>query len=255
MTNPRTKSRRWQALFCDWVGNSRYGIRLVGVRRRGRGKWLQPGEVPQEVREYLLLAQTPGGLWYCTDFHSTKSLMGACTACVKRNDGLSVNFTVDEPVLIVQVPCNGLVRKLAAELGASSLYEIYRRVYKASVCGVGIGFAVRCNGEVTWKYCDSLREFGQLRAMFDGGLEILACSVSGYVEGWDGECDTHIIESVRGKSAKPADFWKAVEAAEAEAAEIWNDTHGCDDCGPENDYGYRSINPACKSCGGEGTIF
>lgn len=42
-------------MFCDWVGNSRYGIRLVGVRRNGRGEWKQPTDVPQAVKDYLLM--------------------------------------------------------------------------------------------------------------------------------------------------------------------------------------------------------
>ena len=51
------------------------------------------------------------------------------------------------------------------------------------------------------------------------------------------------------------DFWKALESVEKEAEEIWNDTHGCEDCGEENpETGYTPINPECKTCNGEGTI-
>jgi len=46
----------------------------------------------------------------------------------------------------------------------------------------------------------------------------------------------------------------AVQAVEDEAKEIWDNTHGCDDCGPEEWDGSRPINPNCKSCKGEGAI-
>lgn len=50
-------------------------------------------------------------------------------------------------------------------------------------------------------------------------------------------------------------FWEALDDVEAEAKEIWDMTHGCDDCGPEDPYtGNRPINPNCKTCKGEGAI-
>lgn len=52
----------------------------------------------------------------------------------------------------------------------------------------------------------------------------------------------------------PADLDGAVKAVEDEADRLWRETHGCADCGAENDTGYRSINPDCASCRGEGTI-
>jgi hypothetical protein len=50
-------------------------------------------------------------------------------------------------------------------------------------------------------------------------------------------------------------FWDAVQAVEDECDEIWKETHGCDDCGPEDDWtGFRAINPDCKTCNGGGTV-
>ena len=51
-------------------------------------------------------------------------------------------------------------------------------------------------------------------------------------------------------------YWAALEAIEKEAQEIWNATHGCEDCGPEDEYndGHIAINPHCKTCEGEGAI-
>ena len=49
-------------------------------------------------------------------------------------------------------------------------------------------------------------------------------------------------------------FWDTVQAVEDEAKEIWDATHGCDDC-PENpDTGYHFIDPNCESCKGEGVV-
>ena len=51
------------------------------------------------------------------------------------------------------------------------------------------------------------------------------------------------------------DFKHALDEVEREATDIWNDTHGCDKCGPVNeDTGYRAINKKCRSCKGQGVI-
>jgi hypothetical protein len=75
--------------------------------------------------------------------------------------------------------------------------------------------------------------------------------VSGYCEGVDAECPpirlcwpyTH------------ADIDDAVKAADYDGVAMWNETHGCESCGPENDIGYRDVNPKCKACKGAGEIF
>jgi len=49
-------------------------------------------------------------------------------------------------------------------------------------------------------------------------------------------------------------FWKAVAAVDEEAQQIWNDTHGCDDCPEDPETGYHIIDPKCPTCKGEGQI-
>ena len=58
-------------------------------------------------------------------------------------------------------------------------------------------------------------------------------------------------------------FWDALQNVEDEASEIWNATHGCEDCwdctqvdewGSECEFGQWPINPICTSCNGHGTI-
>ena len=50
-------------------------------------------------------------------------------------------------------------------------------------------------------------------------------------------------------------FWDSLDKVDKEAEKIWNDTHGCADCGEENpETGYTAINFGCKTCEGEGII-
>jgi hypothetical protein len=46
----------------------------------------------------------------------------------------------------------------------------------------------------------------------------------------------------------------AIAKVEAEAQELWHASHGCEDCGPEDFSGCRSINPNCPTCQGSGVI-
>lgn len=46
------------------------------------------------------------------------------------------------------------------------------------------------------------------------------------------------------------EFWNALTQIEEQADEIWNATHGCQDCNMDG-----AINPDCKTCHGEGAIF
>ena len=75
--------------------------------------------------------------------------------------------------------------------------------------------------------------------------------VGSIVEGCDHGTETHTLNYPFEIDC----FWKALESVEKEAEEIWNDTHGCKDCGDECvDTGYTPINPECKTCEGEGII-
>jgi hypothetical protein len=50
-------------------------------------------------------------------------------------------------------------------------------------------------------------------------------------------------------------FWDSLDKVDKEAEKIWDETHGCDDCGEENpETGYTAINYQCKTCNGEGAI-
>ena len=58
-------------------------------------------------------------------------------------------------------------------------------------------------------------------------------------------------------------FQDALQSVEDEATDIWQATHGCEDChdhpqvdewGNEREFGAWPINPDCKACKGEGAI-
>ena len=53
-------------------------------------------------------------------------------------------------------------------------------------------------------------------------------------------------------------FWSALQQIEDEAKEIWNDTHGCNDCYHDvkiyNAYNNNPVNPLCETCNGLGVV-
>ena len=83
----------------------------------------------------------------------------------------------------------------------------------------------------------------------DGNIGVAVASI---VEGVDWGTDTHCLHY----PFKEPDLWSALEKVEAEANEIWESTHGCDECGEPDEYngGHIYINPECPSCKGDGVI-
>ena len=76
--------------------------------------------------------------------------------------------------------------------------------------------------------------------------------VGSIVEGVDWGTDTHCLHY----PFKESELWAALDKVEAEANEIWESTHGCEDCGEPDEYngGHIYINPECPSCQGGGVI-
>ena len=75
-------------------------------------------------------------------------------------------------------------------------------------------------------------------------------SVSPYVEGID-------IDPIAVKLKLPiqeSTLVRVFKDIQLEADVMWDETHGCEDCGPAGESGYTSINPDCETCGGEGAI-
>ena len=50
------------------------------------------------------------------------------------------------------------------------------------------------------------------------------------------------------------EFWDALDEIEREAAYIWDQTHGCECCHMEGEWGHDAIDPLCKNCRGQGAV-
>lgn len=109
------------------------------------------------------------------------------------------------------------LKDLAEHTGAShpTKESIAHRLYKDTSCGIGFS----CNAT--------------------------SVTVSGYCEGTDASCESRTLQfPFTGK-----EFDAEVEAADQDGNALWNQTHGCDDCGLDG-----AVNPDCKSCGGDGIV-
>lgn len=74
--------------------------------------------------------------------------------------------------------------------------------------------------------------------------------IGGYCESVDQECPSYALNW----PFKRADVARAVKRADQDAIDLWNETHGCEDCGDLDGYGYRQVNPKCKTCNGSGVV-
>lgn len=112
--------------------------------------------------------------------------------------------------------------ELALHVGAArpTKESIARRLYKDTTCGIGF-------------HPD---DYGVV--------------VSGYCEGDVGDCPTHYLKW--GFTAEQFD--KAVEQADKDGCDLWEQTHGCDDCSTFVVGNYRPVDPGCSTCQGSGQV-
>ena len=89
-------------------------------------------------------------------------------------------------------------------------------------------------------------------------------SVSGYCEGTDIDCDPHRV--LLPTTSKKVD--KAIDAADKDGCDLWQQTHGCEKCHPEgwcdergntfspegDNWIGQPVNPDCTECKGEGVV-
>jgi len=74
---------------------------------------------------------------------------------------------------------------------------------------------------------------------------------TGYCEGVDATFAPHTLFF----PFTVGDMISAVAEAERESEEVWDETHGCGSCGPEDpETGYTPVNEYCIVCNGEGTV-
>lgn len=125
------------------------------------------------------------------------------------------------------------IKELAAHFCAYCDTEasIQKRLFKDTECGVSCGVDDKC----FW--------------------------VAGYCEGSDWEHETYRLEFPFTEEA----IDKAIEKADQDGCETWNQTHGCEKCHPDgscDQWGNTfapgevggPIDPNCKECGGHGSI-
>jgi len=76
--------------------------------------------------------------------------------------------------------------------------------------------------------------------------------VGAIVEGVEEGTDTYTLHYPFLES----DFWDVLDRVDSEAHDIWESTHGCEDCGEPDEYngGYIYVNADCPSCKGDGII-
>ena len=118
------------------------------------------------------------------------------------------------------------------------LDSLEKALYKATECGVSIGFS--------------------------GGWRRPTLSwfwVAGYCEGSDVEHPVHRVDF----PCTGADIENAVAKADQDGIDTWNATHGCEKCYPEGtcdewdneilpDESGGPVNPECPECEGQGII-
>lgn len=147
----------------------------------------------------------------------------------------------------------------------ASPYEFYRTTYKYTDCGPSVGLNLQHhNGAREWAYCDSLGRLGTFAQMSEAGAEVVGLSVSSIVEGTDVSVAPRTLEDAGG-FVDAASFWEAWEAlvaeVDADADDIWNETHGCEDCAAHwneqpSHHSYEAgdcpVWSECPACGGHG---
>lgn len=125
-------------------------------------------------------------------------------------------------------------------------WELGRSVYKYIDCGPWVSFVLQSGDEL---YYDDIRNKDWKDIEPLKGLK-----VGSIIEGVDYETET-IFVPAEPLSTLNKRFFEAITEVNNQAQEIWNETHGCNDCGePDPETGYIHINPNCKTCGGEGAI-
>jgi len=146
---------------------------------------------------------------------------------------------------------------------ADNVAQLNRYAYKYTDCGASVGVLIHRGLDSEWIYdSDALRNLKP-------DDFIMALSVNSIVEGVDEGTDSHIVDLFDEAFETPemaADAYaRALEEVEKEAADIWNDTHGCETCAKhwnetietelEGDDGVTPVWVDCPDCGGQGSAF
>lgn len=148
--------------------------------------------------------------------------------------------------------------------------ELYRQLYKYTACGPSLGVTIAYWEETDdperlprhaskTLYCSDLNKLGTWSEMDKRGELVTGFVVGSIVEGVDYDCESIEIDFDQLEDepdAIRAKLYAAVDQVNAQANEIWMDTHGCDKCkelnGGENENGYVTVHTECPECDGKG---
>ena len=168
---------------------------------------------------------------------------------------------------------------------ASSPAELYRQVYKWTACGAYLSVridyveVIEPDGfhdypaEVErsrWVHCGELHTLGTWKDLDERGILITALSVGSIVEGvvyCTDDIELEINQTDEEPEAFNKRFYAAVDEVEAQAQNIWDETHGCGTCADHwakdagittqhllNTWESLPVWKNCPDCQGHGTI-
>ncbi len=155
-----------------------------------------------------------------------------CKECMKDKEDAKCSIPVIRPLYNLLCAELGTPQSISSKNGKTTTerwpakdFEEYwsRRVYKGTTCGA-------------WLVVEDIDQI----------------ALGSIVEGVDYGTATYYLTW----PFTSADFGDALDKIETEARDIWNDTHGCKDCYPEQNEGLDGmiVNPDCKTCKGHGVI-
>ena len=272
------KAQTWTV----YLRGSLSGPRVAYVRK-AHGRKMLVHEAPLAVQQYLNVdGATPGqpvlrdyhysnrekdprpdGLWGLPALDADLQDNPLYTHLPKPHNGIvrTLTFTVPAPPRPGPKPVTAQDLQVAlGEFAEEGPGQFSRGVYRHTDCGPFVGLRLTVPVQACpkgWVYGDGLWSLGTWENMSErtkGEPCVDYLGVGSIVEGIDAEVPT-IEVPCRPLRTLRRRFYRAVENVNTQAGELWNQTHGCEACGPEDpETGYRAINPACKACDGHGTV-
>jgi hypothetical protein len=92
------KPHRWEFRFSRWIGSRTHGLRFLGARRRGRGRWIPLPDLPECIVDFLGLSDRNclEGTGTIQELHKLPDVVPAVGRRSNKLQG-QVFCTVEEP--------------------------------------------------------------------------------------------------------------------------------------------------------------
>lgn len=104
------RKRQWEAQIRNWIGSDKHGLRVISVRRRGRGPAVPWDSVPTEVYDFLFLGH-PGYVYGSRDCKQCLSSLGPEMRTLKELESVATN-------------CKVKMRKVLGHMTATLVFEV-----------------------------------------------------------------------------------------------------------------------------------